>query len=399
MLYFRVRMHESEAFVVQQQMRKEHEQAVQVEAQGEDEEAGGSSRLAPVRTQGVWSSLRAKLSALSAHRRALVACAGSWFIFDVVFYAQGFFSSTVLAQWNTKPLGPDGSAQGAADGPVHSYLVDVALASLVLALCALPGYFASVALIDRIGRRPLQLMGFAGMVVSYLLCAVLLPQLDDGRAGFLALYGLSFFFCNCGPNVSTFVIPSEAFPTSVRATAHGLAAAAGKMGAVLGAAAMAPLLEHAGLAAVMYACAGVSLIGLAWTYVLTDESQHCHEPLPQHEDNAPEIELAEHNEAPLKSPRGGAQLASNSTASSTLHHPGSASASDGGDVSTLAPPSRQQQGGRKLGETVPASQGWSSRAREEEAGDGDDEEDDDDEDEDVNDHFTLVALERDALDL
>lgn len=36
-----------------------------------------------------------------------------------------------------------------------------------------------------------------------------------------------------GPNTTTYIIPAEVFPTRYRATAHGISAAFGKLGAVL----------------------------------------------------------------------------------------------------------------------------------------------------------------------
>jgi PHS family inorganic phosphate transporter-like MFS transporter len=47
------------------------------------------------------------------------------------------------------------------------------------------------------------------------------------------LYCLANFFQNFGPNVTTFVIPGEVFPTRYRSTAHGISAASGKLGAVV----------------------------------------------------------------------------------------------------------------------------------------------------------------------
>lgn len=50
---------------------------------------------------------------------------------------------------------------------------------------------------------------------------------------FVFLYCLANFFQNFGPNVTTFVIPGEVFPTRYRSTAHGISAASGKLGAVI----------------------------------------------------------------------------------------------------------------------------------------------------------------------
>jgi nitrate/nitrite transporter NarK len=52
---------------------------------------------------------------------------------------------------------------------------------------------------------------------------------------FLILYGISYFFTEFGPNMTTFIYPAELFPTDVRTTAHGISAGAGKMGAFAGA--------------------------------------------------------------------------------------------------------------------------------------------------------------------
>ena len=56
---------------------------------------------------------------------------------------------------------------------------------------------------------------------------------DGGRKAFVFLYCLTNFFQNFGPNTTTFIVPGEAFPTSYRSTAHGIAAASGKLGAIV----------------------------------------------------------------------------------------------------------------------------------------------------------------------
>jgi hypothetical protein len=47
---------------------------------------------------------------------------------------------------------------------------------------------------------------------------------------FVWLYAMTFFFANWGPNATTFIIPSEVFPSKWRCTAHGFSAACGKAG-------------------------------------------------------------------------------------------------------------------------------------------------------------------------
>lgn len=55
----------------------------------------------------------------------------------------------------------------------------------------------------------------------------------SGIHAFQAMYFLSSFFNQFGPNSVTFLVAAEVYPTPVRATAHGFSAAVGKMGALL----------------------------------------------------------------------------------------------------------------------------------------------------------------------
>ncbi|XP_024013340.1 probable inorganic phosphate transporter 1-6 isoform X2 [Eutrema salsugineum] len=58
--------------------------------------------------------------------------------------------------------------------------------------------------------------------------------LPENRIGFIVLYSLTFFFCNFGPNATTFIVPAEIFPARLRSTCHGISAASGKAGAIVG---------------------------------------------------------------------------------------------------------------------------------------------------------------------
>ncbi|KAK8585742.1 hypothetical protein V6N13_050714 [Hibiscus sabdariffa] len=48
------------------------------------------------------------------------------------------------------------------------------------------------------------------------------------------MYSLTFFFANFGPNATTFVVPAEIFPARLRSTCHGILAASGKAGEMVG---------------------------------------------------------------------------------------------------------------------------------------------------------------------
>ncbi|KAJ7979864.1 Phosphate transporter [Quillaja saponaria] len=114
----------------------------------------------------------------------------------------------------------------------------ISRAQTLIALCStVPGYWFTVALIDHIGRFAIQLMGFFFMTVFMFALAIPYDHWTkhENRIGFVVIYALTFFFANFGPNATTFVVPAEIFPARLRSTCHGISAAAGKAGAIVGA--------------------------------------------------------------------------------------------------------------------------------------------------------------------
>jgi hypothetical protein len=55
----------------------------------------------------------------------------------------------------------------------------------------------------------------------------------QGIHAFQAMYFLSSFFNQFGPNSVTFLVAAEVYPTPIRASAHGFSAAVGKLGALM----------------------------------------------------------------------------------------------------------------------------------------------------------------------
>ena len=192
------------------------------------------------------------------YRHRLFGTAGTWFLFDIVFYAQSIFSASVFSSLNLESSSSD-------DASSNNDLSLVTLKSVYLALGALPGYYLAVYTIDRIGRRNMQLQGFVMMTLLFGIMAAGWEDIRKNGPVFVLLYALTFFFANFGPNTTTFLLPVEAFPTPLRATCHGFSAALGKVGAVLGAAAFDPLDELVGTRCVFLLCAIVCACGIPLT--------------------------------------------------------------------------------------------------------------------------------------
>jgi hypothetical protein len=154
-------------------------------------------------------------------------------------------------------------ALGGTDVPAE------ARASLLIDLALLGGCAVAIAGTDRCGRLPLQIGGFLGCAAGLLLAAsgvggasgpVQIPQLVIG----LLLFQ---FMTNLGPNTQTYLLAGELFPTPIRGLGAGVAAAAGKVAAVLTALGLPVLLPRWGAAAVLEGLACSSLLGALVTWL------------------------------------------------------------------------------------------------------------------------------------
>ncbi|ORY08505.1 MFS general substrate transporter [Neocallimastix californiae] len=160
--------------------------------------------------------------------KVLLGCALSWFLLDLAFYGLNLNQSIVL-----EAIGfGDKEDQTAYDS-----IWNKALGNLIIAaIGTVPGYWVSVFLIEKIGRKPIQLTGFAVIAICLAVIAIWFHKIVDySKTLFFIIYIICQFFFNFGPNMTTFVIPSEVFPTRFRTTAHGLSAASGKLGAIIAA--------------------------------------------------------------------------------------------------------------------------------------------------------------------
>ncbi|XP_042410113.1 probable inorganic phosphate transporter 1-5 [Zingiber officinale] len=97
------------------------------------------------------------------------------------------------------------------------------------------------------------------------------------------MYAFTFFFANFGPNSTTFIVPAEVFPAWLRSTCHGISAATGKMGAIVGAFGFLYLAQNPdpakadrgypagiGVRNALFLLAVCNLLGLACTFLVPE---------------------------------------------------------------------------------------------------------------------------------
>jgi hypothetical protein len=184
----------------------------------------------------------------------LIGTTSGWFFNDFLFYGNKLFASTFI-----RIISP-----GATNNVMTTWLWN--LVNIGVSLC---GYYLAAFLIDHkfYGRRRMQVVGFLADAVLFLICAsewkssrwrrseltpyslvqpivqpsthprfpdhlllvFLLPAIRSQVSRAMVSRKTAADTCSC----TTFLLAAEVFPISVRATAHGLSAAAGKLGALL----------------------------------------------------------------------------------------------------------------------------------------------------------------------
>ncbi|HVO53050.1 MAG TPA: MFS transporter [Solirubrobacterales bacterium] len=197
-------------------------------------------------------------------RRRTAFTALPWFLMDIATYGVGIFTPTLIAAI-------------AVHGANTTFIADdIASTKATAALdIFLPiGFAIAIYLVDRVGRVPLQIFGFAGMTVALCLLATI-ELLSGGGESHLALVAIGFAIfntcMNAGPNATTYALPAEVFPSEVRAAGHGFAAACAKFGAALGVFFFPILLADIGASALLFGVAGCCLLGLTITAALRIE--------------------------------------------------------------------------------------------------------------------------------
>ena len=95
-------------------------------------------------------------------------------------------------------------------------------------LAQVPGYFSAAWLVERVGRKPTLVAYLLGTAAS----AFMFGNAGTGTDAFVWAALLSFF--NLGAWGVVYTITPELYPTSVRATGSGVAAAVGRVGGIVG---------------------------------------------------------------------------------------------------------------------------------------------------------------------
>jgi MFS family permease len=190
------------------------------------------------------------------HAQAIYAASLLWMIYDLVVYGSILFGPSLIAgSLNMQP---------------------VSFALLMDAIFVIPAsVLLSLFVIDRFGRKPLQVWGFvagAGVVGIF---ALMQGRLLAMPVLAFAVYGL-FGVAQTGPALVSGggIFGVELAPTRIRSVAQSITVAAGRIGAAISAFGFPLLFAGIGQAGAYWVIAGLAVLGAVLTQMLVPETRH-----------------------------------------------------------------------------------------------------------------------------
>jgi MFS transporter, PHS family, inorganic phosphate transporter len=188
-----------------------------------------------------------------AFRLTMLGTAGSWFFFNIAVYGNSV----------SQPLLINSIA------PHTSIVTNMAINAALVVCFSLVAALVGLTLLDRIGRKPLQILGFSLSALSMALIAAI-PGLTSTVTPFAVVFGLSLFGIAVGPNYTTMLLAAECYPTAIRSTAHGISAGTAKVGAFLGALITPVALADFGLRPTVLIAGACFVLGIGTTMLLAE---------------------------------------------------------------------------------------------------------------------------------
>lgn len=202
--------------------------------------------------------------------RATVFASVPWFLQDLSTYGIGIFTPVIIAATIGGQSGAGAAMQhgDAVEAVTQESLVGAEGAILIDSFLVI-GILVAIRYVDRVGSVRMQAWGFLGCAAGLAIAAIG-NSLGTGAASTTLIF-LGFmtftFMTNAGPNAQTYLISGEVFPTAVRGTGSGFAAACGKVGAVLTAFLFPILLNVWGTIPILLVLIGCSVAGAVVTWV------------------------------------------------------------------------------------------------------------------------------------
>eukprot|EP00606_Chrysophyceae_sp_TOSAG23-5_P001508 GSChrysophyteH2.ASY1.ANO1.687.1 assembled CDS len=185
-------------------------------------------------------------------QKKLLASGGTWFLYDVCYYGVALFGGQIIGSLDTS---------GDDDVSSDTNIRNTSIKEMIALSMAIPSMIFSISLLPCFSIKIIQIVGFYFQAICFFLLAVLTNPLKNSPNGLFAVYCLLLFALAGGPGITCYLLPSEMFPKSIRSTCNGISAAAGKLGAVVGAYMYGPLADATSFPFVFVFCGCGCILG------------------------------------------------------------------------------------------------------------------------------------------
>jgi putative MFS transporter len=154
------------------------------------------------------------------YRLQTIILASCWFIMDISYYGIGLFTTDIVHMFKH------------SSGVENNFLNDLYDSAIINSFAAL-GAFIGIWSIKYFSKKKLQKYGFYLSGVG--LCLLSQHESISSSGIFLiAAFSLYNIAINVGPDITTYLLPSESYPPEFKATGHAFSTAMAKTGAVVG---------------------------------------------------------------------------------------------------------------------------------------------------------------------
>lgn len=184
--------------------------------------------------------------------KVTISCCIIWFFMDISYYGIALFIPNILSAINLE------SNTTLISDP-YSLILD----TLIISSFAAIGAMASIFFISKYALS----MQKIGLLIPGI-ALVILSLFSENIYILFICFALFNFFINFGPGIVTYYLPTIVYPTSIRATGHGVASGAGKFGAFLGVLSIPILMQSFGANIMLIMLAITLFIGFILTFFI-----------------------------------------------------------------------------------------------------------------------------------
>ncbi|KAI1179809.1 major facilitator superfamily domain-containing protein [Nemania sp. FL0916] len=185
-----------------------------------------------------WSGIKDYIREVREHLsqqnrwRILLGVMLTWWLLDLAYYGLGLDNPrTISTIWSSSPE----QANASTTLPIYQMLHNNIVHNIVtISSGTLPGSIIILLAIDYVPRVTLMVWTFVTLAGLFAINGgtFFIAFEHDKNTLTIVFYVLAQVVFNLGPNTMTFILPAELFATKYRGTFYGLAAAAGKLGAL-----------------------------------------------------------------------------------------------------------------------------------------------------------------------